>query len=235
MALKTKNAADIIRTDNWRVLVYSKPGQGKTTAISHIKGKVLVIDLDGSSKVLANHPNIDVYEFDREHPTKDMIHVLKEIDSMISEYDAIVFDNFSTFEKDWFVEMGRSSKNGMSNEIQDYSRWTNYFLRVITKIYSLPINIYLTCWEDKRDIELENGTKITQFGPQIRDSVINPLLGLTDVVGRIKINPKTNGHGVILQGNDSLYAKNRIDKRTICKIEELFEFTNENTKKNGEI
>jgi phage nucleotide-binding protein len=73
---------------------------------------------------------------------------------------------------------------------------------------------------------MEDGSRITQFVPQVRDQVLNQLLGLTDVVGRIKINPKTGGRGAILEGNDSVYAKNRIDSRVVCPIEELFNFEN---------
>ena len=218
------NGSNIELTENWRILIYGKPGIGKTTLIKQLKGKTLVLSLDNSQRVLAGSENIDVVEFDRNQPTDCMTTFLKEVDEILSEYDNLVIDNISSFQSDWFVEQGRTSKNGIGNELQHYSLWTNYFLRVLTAIYSKPINIYVTAWEDTHDLNLETGQIITQYVPEVRSSVLNKLLGLTDVVGRIIVNEKTGGRGVVLEGSEGTYAKNRLDKRTVCSIEEVFEF-----------
>lgn len=172
VALEIKKATEISRTHEWRVLLYGKPGLGKTSAIKGLMGKVLVLDLDGSSRVLAGLKDVDVISFNRENPIQSMKEFLDEARGILKEYQTLVIDNITAFEKDWFVARGLKSKNGIRNEIQDYGDYTNYFLRLITMIYSLPINIYVTAWEDKRDIDLEDGTKLTEYIPQVRNQVM---------------------------------------------------------------
>lgn len=224
----TISSMDIDRTKNWRVLIYGKPGVGKTTAIRNLDGKTLVLDLDDSSRVLAGAPNIDVQPFDRSEPSEEWKEFLKNLSERVSGYDNLVVDNVSAFEKDWFVERGRASKNGIGNEIQDYGQWTNYFSRIMTTIFmNASVNVLVTAWENTRDVTSETGQSFSQYAPAIRDSVRDGLLGLTDVVGRIVVNPKTDGRGVILEGTDAIFAKNRLDDRKLVPIKELFKFGNQ--------
>ena len=223
-----KHASSIDRTKNWRVLIYGKPGVGKTSAIRNLDGKTLVLDLDDSSKVLSGAANIDVQPFDRSKPSEEWKEFLTDLKGRVQGYDNLVIDNVSAFEKDWFVEMGRHSKNGIGNELQDYSRWTNYFARTMTMIFmDAPVNVLVTAWENTRDITSETGQSFSQYAPAIRDSVRDGLLGLTDVVGRVVVNPKTDGRGVILEGTDAIFAKNRLDNRKLVPIKELFKFGNQ--------
>ncbi len=241
----TKSAMSFRKDKDWKMILYAKAGQGKTTSIKYLKGKTLVLDLDNSFKVLEGvSDDIQQYrfdngtpegrEFDRTRPIEDLNTFLsdEDVQNMGKNWDNLVIDNVSSLEKDWFVETGRKSKNGISNEIQDYSRWTNYFARIITTIYMIPdVNILITAWEKKIDNETESGQTFSQYAPDVRDKSLNGFLGLADVVARLVVNPKTGGRGAILEGDNTTYAKNRLDERRMASIEDLFNFNNQNTEK----
>lgn len=216
---------DISRTKNWRVALYGKPGVGKTTAIKYLKGKTLHLVFDDSGKVLGGL-GLDGKSLimDQEHPSNEISEMLVRAQKEVKNYDNLVLDNISAFEKNWFIEEGRKSKNGISNEIQNYNTWTNYFIRMINAFYGLDYNILITAWEVQTPITTDSGQTFEQYGPQIRDSVRNTFMGLTDVVGRMVIKPNNGERGVILEGNDGIFAKNRLDARKGCKIEDLFKW-----------
>ena len=222
--MKVINLANEKRSKDWRICLYSKPGTGKTFTVKFLKGSTFVLDLDNSSKVLAGE-NVQVAKFDRTKPIEEMSDFISKIlPDASKQFDNIVIDNISSLEKDWFIEKGRESKNGITNELQHYSMWTNYFTRLISAIYQADCNILVTAWERQRQITTETGQMFNQYAPDLRDSVLNTFMGLTDIVGRLVIKPKDGTRGVILEGNDGIYAKNRLDQRKGCKVEELFTF-----------
>ena len=239
--MKVKPYETKAKYKDWHMILYAKAGQGKTTSMKYLPGKTLLLDLDHSSDiVLAGQDKIVEYRFDdgseegrkfnRVHAIEDMETFLgdKEIRNIGEAYDNLVIDNISSFEKDWFVERGRESKNGIGNEIQDYGQYANYIARIVTSIYMIPnINIVITAWEQIIENNTESGQTFSQYAPDLRLKSLNGFLGLADVVARLMVNPKTDTRGAILEGTNTVYAKNRLDNRTAAPIEELFKFGGE--------
>lgn len=220
--MEIKNLKTAKKTDLWRVCVYGKPGAGKTTLVKNLSGKTLVLALDNSTKVLAGL-DVDVIEFDRVHPIEQASEFATQIlPTVANDYQNLVIDNVSSFERDWFVERGRATRSGINNELQDYSAWTNYFNRFMSAIYEAPLNVYVTAWEKQFDYTADNGQKVLQYAPLIRDSVRDFYMGMTDIVGRLMV--RDGKRLVLLEGNDQMFAKNRLDNRTYCPADKLFEF-----------
>ena len=75
--MKVESLKNVSRTDNWRICLYGKPGVGKTSAVRFLKGKTLILALDNSAKVLGGS-DIDVIEFNRNHPEGEINEFVKE-------------------------------------------------------------------------------------------------------------------------------------------------------------
>ena len=74
-------------------------------------------------------------------------------------------------------------------------------------------------WTDESTGQMYNRSM-----PDIRLKILNNFLGLCDVVARLVCKKDESGEivrGFILEPLNSVYAKNRLDNRKGCKVEEL--------------
>lgn len=214
-----------LSTDYGTYLIYANPGVGKTSAIKHIPGKTLVIDIDKSSGVLKGQENIDIAEIDTHNIWNEWMNTVKELVSGgADEYDNIVIDNVSELFRATLANLGREGKNHRVPEQSHYQRVDFTILDSLRALKNLNARIIYTAWETSDLWEAENGQSFNRAYPDVRNKIMNNFMGLCDVVARLVIKKDDDGNekrGFILQPSAGIYAKNRLDERKGCLVDEL--------------
>lgn len=213
------NGADVKRSAKAKIITYSKPGDGKTTVAGLLPGKTLVFDIDGTSQVLEGYANVDIAKIDSNNPHDSIIQFYGFAKANIANYDNIFIDNLTHYQKLWLLKKAETTKSGMP-ELKDYGILYNHLLKLVEIFNSLDANVVYTTWETTRSIIHDDGQQYNQFLPDIPDKIVNHIMGIVHVVGRL-VRKVDGERGFILEGNQSIFAKNHLDKRKGCKQEDL--------------
>lgn len=214
---------DKSKGSKYRWLVYGVPGVGKTTLSQYLKGKTYLLSLDDSfHRIKFWQSKNDIWDIDPEKPIKDLNDFTEAFNP--DDYDNLVIDNLSNLQKLFFIERARHTKNGLDNKQSDYGEWNTYLTRFIAYAFKWNVNILVTAWETQNKVTDPSGQEFMQYGPDIRYSPRDYLMGSSDVVARMIQKPHSGERGLIMQGSIDTYAKNRLDNRKGCKAEEFFKF-----------
>lgn len=214
-----------ITDTNTTYLIYANPGLGKTSAIKYLKGKTLVIDIDKSSAVLKGSENIDIVSIDTHNIWNTWIETVTELlKGDYSKYDNIVIDNVSELFRASLANLGRDGKNDRVPEQQHYQKVDFTILDSLRALKKLNKRIVFTAWETSDAWTTETGQSYNRAYPDIRNKILNNFMGLCDVVARLVVATDAEGNtkrGFVLQPTNSVYAKNRLDDRKGCFVDEL--------------
>jgi phage nucleotide-binding protein len=229
--MEIKKASELQKGSNFSALIYAPPGTGKTTTIKYLPGRTLVIDVDRTTIVLAGEENIDIVYADLNDTEVGFKKMLKEIhDKYVKDYDNIVIDNISELEQAWLGEKAKLSrtKDGRAMGIPergDYNKFSFFLTDLIRYVNSWEgVNKVYTAWETTRQIETPGGQIYNQFIPKIREKIIENVMGLVNIVGRLVISEETGNRGFILQPSNSTFAKNQLSDAKYAKQEEIWKF-----------
>ena len=217
--MQITNGANITRSSKAKVIIYSKPGDGKTTVAGLLKGKTLVFSIDGTEQVLEGYSNVDVARIDASTPEESIKQFYIFAKKNIANYDNIFIDNLTHYQKLWLLKKGENTKSGMP-ELKDYALLDNHLLGIVEAFNTLDTNVVITCWETTRSITHDDGQQYNQFVPDIRDKIVNHIMGVVHVVARL-VKKADGTRGFILEGNQSIFAKNHLDSRKGCLQDEL--------------
>ena len=234
---------DDLNKNNQRytAMLYCPPGVGKSTAIGLIaeasEGKTLVLDVDRTiGKTLAKHEivkdtsKIVVWQVDNINTFEDWTDCLHELVDMRDSGEleqfgvtTIAVDNISELERCILSDLGMKGKNKGVPAQSDYQYMQFKLVNSLRLMKSLGVNVLWTAWEDVRNIVSPDGTSYSQLIPKMSLKFIDNICGLCDVVGKIFVN-KDGQHGVLLEAQQNIYAKNQIDSRKACKVEDFNKF-----------
>ena len=204
-------ANEIKKFGNWTVLIYAEAGKGKTTMVKGLKGRTLLLSVDGMYSVLAGLENVDIVTMDSNKPHDELTNFIRFVFKNKNEYDNIVIDNLSTFQKMWLNERARETTSG-NPEIQHYSIIDRIMFDTILSFKKLNKNLLIFAHEKQVEIVRQSGGTYTQFQPDIRN--LDAIMGITPIVGRLIIHTKKdtneNERIIVLQPTQSTRAKDQL-------------------------
>lgn len=216
----THSAEDIVKNGKTYCL-YANPGLGKTHTLRHLPGKTLVLDIDRTSQVLKGESNIDVMYVDNKNTWEFWNALLLHLETIKGKYDNIAVDNVSELERCLLSDLGFIGKNQGVPSQGDYQKMQFKVVNSFRWMKNLADRIVFNAWETTDTYTSADGMIYNRSYPQINMKILNNVLGLCDVVGRLMINADGD-RGFVLEGTNSIYAKNQLDNRKGCKQEEIF-------------
>lgn len=222
----------------YTALLYCPPGVGKSTAIGLIaeksKGRTLVLDVDrtldntlAKNEVVKDIGKIDTVKIDVINTFDDWSQTLIDLQQMKDagklDYENIAVDNISELERCILSDLGNKGKNKGVPAQADYQYMQFKLVNSLRYMKQLGVNIIWTAWEDVRSIVHPDGTSYSQIIPKMSAKIVDNICGLCDVVGKIMV--KQDGtHGILLTATQNIYAKNQIDSRKGCLVEDFINF-----------
>lgn len=237
--IEFKKMDDIIEEQMpYTALLYCPPGVGKSTAIGLIAenspGNTLVLDVDrtvsrtiAKKEIVKDASRMFVVQIDNVNTFDDWTNALKDLAELKAkgklEFDTIAVDNISELERCILSDLGSKGKNKGVPAQADYQYMQFKLVNSLRYMKSFGVNIVWTAWEDVRQITSPDGTSYSQIVPKMSAKIVDNICGLCDVVGNIRIN-KDKEHMVLLEATQNIYAKNQIDSRKFCKVEDFTKF-----------
>ena len=234
MDLKRIEVGDLPYT----ALLYCKPGVGKSTAIGLIaeksEGNTLVLDVDrtitrtlAKGEVVKDTSKVFVQEIDNINTFEDWTKTLMEITpEWLAENNikTVAVDNISELERCILSDLGSKGKNKGVPALADYQYMQFKLVNSLRHMKSWGVNVVWTAWETIEPVTYPDGTQYSRIQPKISNKIVDNICGLCDVVGWIGVN-KDGEHKILLEATGNIYAKNQIDVRKNCSVDEFVEFS----------
>lgn len=242
MNLKKIEAKDLPFT----ALLYCKAGVGKSTAIGLIaeknKGNTLVLDIDrtimrtlAKGEIVKDASRVLVEQVENRGKNdaagisgtfNAWTSTLKEITPAFlkeNNITTVAVDNISELERCILSDLGSQGKNKGVPAMADYQYMQVNMVNSLRYMKSWGVNVVWTAWESVENFTHPDGSQYSRIIPKISAKIVDNICGLCDVVGWIGVN-KDGEHMVLLEATQNIYAKNQVDCRKHCKVEDFADF-----------
>lgn len=218
----------------YTALFYCKPGVGKSTAIGLIaersEGNTLVLDIDrtimrtlAKGEVVKDTSKVMVCQVDNINTFESWTQAIMEITPdflKANNITTVAVDNISELERCILSDLGSKGKNKGVPAQADYQYMQFKLVNSLRYMKNWGVNIIWTAWETSEPFVNPDGTQYTRLQPKMSLKIVDNICGLCDIVGWITIN-KDGDHGILLEATQNIYAKNQVDSRKGCKVEEF--------------
>lgn len=213
------NAADL-EPEYRRILLYSQPGLGKTSCLARLPGRTLIIDCDKGYKVLIgmNARNVDLAPV--EDDPESVLEIVRDLQGRC-DYENVCLDSLTQYQNRARAHYTTIGKNGKKMELGYYQDMDFDTLHLLDELDKLRCNVVVTAWEDQFEKTLATGERIFIAKPQLyRKALVDTICGVVDVVGKITVTPDGQRY-ILLSGDQTTVAKDRIEKRPWCWPQDL--------------
>lgn len=233
---------DALQADScYTALLYCPPGVGKSTAIGLIaeasEGNTLVLDVDrtimktlAKKEVVKDTSRVFIKQVDNINTFDAWTSVMNDLTEMAqagqlkaANIRTIAVDNISELERCILSDLGSKGKNKGVPAMADYQYMQFKLVNSLRQMKALGVNIVWTAWETVEQFTSPDGSQYSRLYPKCSAKIVDNICGLCDVVGKIFVN-KDGQHGILLEATQNIYAKNQIDSRKACKIEDFVKF-----------
>lgn len=179
--------------------------------VKSLIGKTIVLSVDGMYHVLNSLPDVDIVSIDSNKPHDELTNFIKYVFKNKDNYDNIVIDNLSTFQKMWLNERARGTTSG-NPEIQHYAIIDRIMFDTILSFKKLNKNLLVFAHEKQVEIVRHSGGTYTQFQPDLRN--LDAIMGIVPIVGRLVISKdaesKEENRIIVLQPTQTTRAKDQL-------------------------
>lgn len=160
--------------------LYGKPGTGKTTFISSLKGKTLIIDTD---RGLAS---IDTESFEGSVAECETFNDIMEALSLAEQFDNVAIDHMSNVQELCYKHVleKNKAKKMLINHYGEASQLLKSVVDILVDLAYKDKNVVVLCQEKSINVEDETNEDVPpQIAPNLMDSVRSYLIASSRIVG----------------------------------------------------